>query len=74
MIILTDYLVRNLMTSGSGFNKAQAEVLCTGWKGLSPPKGWLQRLIGTHVSELDYNTAWLLKGKKRADRKPILEM
>ncbi len=67
---LTRSLLYSAGTSECGYNRHQLKLLGVGW----PPKhGWLNRLIGTEISDRDWNTVLALKHTRRKDRNRIIE-
>jgi len=61
-IKLTDENLHALGTNGKGFNKKQLSVLGISW----PPKGgWLKKLIGTEITNIQYQTILSLRNAKQ---------
>lgn len=65
-MILTDSALRAGMKAGSGLTKAQAAILKIKFPAR---RGWIQRLIGKSISDLDYREFVALKGVKKGKRK-----
>lgn len=66
---LTHQLIHSAGTGGIGFNFHQLRVLGIPWP---PAKGWLSSLIGREIPDDQWNLVLSLKGKRRADRRRIL--
>ena len=61
-IKLTDKNLHALGTNGKGFNKKQLHILGISW----PPKGgWLKQLIGTEITNEQYQTLLSLRNAKQ---------
>jgi hypothetical protein len=50
-VLLTKWMIENGLSSNGGFNKKQLEILGVGWP---PQKGWKNELIGTMISQKQY--------------------
>lgn len=67
---LTHQIIHSAGTGGIGFNFHQLRVLGIPW----PPKqGWLSSLIGREIPDDQWNLVLSLKGKRRAERRRILD-
>lgn len=62
MITLTRELIESLRTPAGGFNRATIDALGTGWPLVS---GWIDRAIGTEVSD----RAWRSAQKARTEQR-----
>ena len=61
-IKLTHENLHALGTNGQGFNKKQLHMLGISW----PPKGgWLKKLIGTEITDIQYQTILSLRNPKQ---------
>ena len=61
-IRLTHDNLHALGTNGVGFNKKQLHMLGISW----PPKGgWLKKLIGTEITDIQYQTILSLRNPKQ---------
>lgn len=73
MITLTRDLIHSAATSNCGFRKSQLEALGVSWP---PKKGWLSKLAGTTVTQMQWDLFVHLgqgKKQKRVDTKtPLL--
>lgn len=59
---LTHDNLHALGTNGQGFNKKQLHMLGVSW----PPKGgWLKKLIGTEITDIQYQTILSLRNPKQ---------
>lgn len=54
MVVLTKEMIERLMTPAGGYNRAALGLLGVSWP---PMAGWKAALIGTQISERDYNAA-----------------
>ena len=61
-IKLTHDNLHALGTNGIGFNKKQLSVLGISWP---PKKGWLSNLIGTEITDVQYQTLLSLRNVKQ---------
>lgn len=61
-MILTNENLHDLGTKSRGFNRKQIEYLGLKWP---PRKGWLKSLVGTEISDEDYEQLKMLKSFTR---------
>jgi hypothetical protein len=47
---VTEALIRECATARGGWTKRQLEALGVDWP---PQKGWIERVVGTHINEFD---------------------
>ena len=67
---LTEQIIHSAGTNGIGFNFHQLYVLGVQW----PPKhGWIQDLVGKEVTDEVWRLVLSLKGKRRSERRLILQ-
>jgi len=50
-VLLTKRLIEQGLSSNGGFNKKQLAILGVGWP---PQKGWKNKLVGTVISQKQY--------------------